>query len=50
MFRIAESFDDLIKVFMVRGIVFVEEQQAPYREEVDEHEFGAIQILGEVGR
>jgi predicted GNAT family N-acyltransferase len=46
-FRIARSLDDLIKVFVVRGIVFLDEQHVSYREEMDEHEHAAIHILGE---
>ncbi len=47
-FRIARSLDDLIKVFIVRGIVFLEEQHVRYHEEMDEHEHAAIHILGEI--
>jgi predicted GNAT family N-acyltransferase len=47
-FRIARSMDDLIKVFVVRGIVFLDEQRVSYREEMDEHEHAAIHILGEI--
>ncbi len=47
-FRIARSLDDLIKVFVVRGIVFLHEQQVSYREEMDEHEHAAIHLLGEM--
>jgi predicted GNAT family N-acyltransferase len=47
LFRIASDWNDLIKVFIVRGIVFIEEQDCIYREEIDEHEFGSIHILGE---
>jgi len=48
MFRIVTSLDDLIKVFIVRGIVFLEEQQVPYSIEMDEHEYSALHILGEI--
>lgn len=48
-FRLARSLDDLIKVFIVRGIVFMDEQHVAYREEMDEHEHAAIHILGEIG-
>jgi predicted GNAT family N-acyltransferase len=48
MFRIATSVDDLIKVFVVRGIVFVEEQHCAYAEEMDKHEFSVVHVLGEV--
>jgi predicted GNAT family N-acyltransferase len=47
-FRIARSLDDLIKVFIVRGIVFLDEQHVSYHEEMDEHEHAAIHILGEI--
>jgi predicted GNAT family N-acyltransferase len=40
--------DDLIKAFIVRGIVFMDEQHVSYREEVDEHEHAAVHILGEL--
>jgi predicted GNAT family N-acyltransferase len=48
MFKIVISMDDLIKAFMVRAIVFIEEQNVAYMEEVDEHEFSALHILGEM--
>jgi len=48
MFRIVTSLDDLIKVFIVRGIVFLEEQRVPYSIEMDEHEYCALHILGEI--
>lgn len=48
MFRIATTSDDLIKVFIVRGIVFLEEQNVPYAIEMDEHEATATHILGEI--
>lgn len=47
-FRIARSLDDLIKVFIVRGIVFMDEQHVSYREEMDEYEHAALHILGEI--
>jgi predicted GNAT family N-acyltransferase len=48
MFRIAQSIDDLFKVAVVRGIVFVEEQGTSYAIERDEHDPTAIHILGEI--
>jgi len=48
MFRIATTSGDLIKVFIVRGIVFLEEQNVPYSIEMDEHESTATHILGEI--
>ncbi len=48
MFKIVTSLDELIKVFIVRGIVFVDEQKVPYNIEMDEHEYSAMHILGEI--
>jgi len=48
MFRLADSYHDMIKIFIVRGIVFMEEQGVPFWEEVDEHEFSAVHVLGEI--
>ncbi|MBN2356924.1 GNAT family N-acetyltransferase [candidate division KSB1 bacterium] len=48
MFKIVTTLDDLIKAFMVRAIVFVEEQNVAYIEEVDEFEYSALHILGEI--
>ncbi len=48
VFRIAESPDDRLKAFVVRGIVFVGEQGTSYEIERDEHEDEAIHILGEI--
>ena len=47
MFKIATTLDDLLKAFLVRGIVFIEEQDVPYALEVDELEHSALHILGE---
>jgi predicted GNAT family N-acyltransferase len=47
MFHVACSMDEFLKVLIVRGIVFIEEQNCPYDAEVDEHEYRAIHILGE---
>ncbi|OHB35837.1 MAG: GNAT family N-acetyltransferase [Planctomycetes bacterium GWA2_39_15] len=47
MFKVVMNLEDLIKVFVVRGIVFVEEQGVPYKTEHDEHDFSATHILGE---
>ena len=48
IFRIARSLDDLVKVYIVRAIVFMEEQQIGFQEEMDEHEHSAVHILGEI--
>ncbi|MEK6634760.1 MAG: GNAT family N-acetyltransferase [Planctomycetota bacterium] len=47
MFKVVTSQEDLMKVFVVRGIVFIEEQGVPYKIEHDEHDFSATHILGE---
>jgi predicted GNAT family N-acyltransferase len=48
IFRICTTLDDLSKAFMVRAIVFMEEQRVAYAEEVDELEHSALHILGEI--
>lgn len=48
MFKVVTSQEDLIKVFIVRGIVFVEEQGVSYNIEHDEHDLSATHILGEM--
>ncbi len=48
MFKVVTNLEDLIKAFIVRGIVFIEEQGVPYRIERDEHDFSATHILGEI--
>ncbi len=47
-FRIATSLDDVIKAYLVRAIVFMEEQRVAYAEEIDEFEHSALHILGEI--
>ncbi len=47
MLKIVTSFDELLKAFVVRAIVFIEEQRVPYSLEVDEFEHSALHILGE---
>jgi predicted GNAT family N-acyltransferase len=47
MFKVVTTFDELLKAFMVRAIVFVEEQNVTFAEEVDEHEHASLHILGE---
>ncbi|MBU2511091.1 GNAT family N-acetyltransferase [bacterium] len=46
MFRIVTSQDDLLKVYSVRSIVFIEEQNCSYNIEVDGMDFTAMHILG----
>ena len=48
MFKVVTNQEDLIKAFVVRGIVFIEEQGVPYKVEHDEHDFSATHILGEM--
>ena len=48
MFKTVSTLDDLIKVFIIRGIVFIDEQNVPYVIEMDEHEYSALHILGEI--
>ena len=48
MFKVVTNQEDLIKVIVVRGIVFVEEQGVSYNIEHDEHDFSATHILGEI--
>lgn len=47
--RIATSEEDILKVLVVRGIVFIEEQKVDWEGEIDEFEKTATHILGEVG-
>ena len=46
-FRIAETDDDRLKALAVRAIVFMEEQNISYAEEMDGLDSAALQILGE---
>jgi predicted GNAT family N-acyltransferase len=46
--RIATSEEDVLKVLVVRGIVFIEEQKVDWEGEIDEFEKTSTHILGEV--
>ena len=46
-FKVATSLEEMIQAFMVRGIVFLEEQGVPYTMEHDADEYTALHILGE---
>ncbi len=46
--RIATHERDILKVMVVRGIVFIEEQGVDWEGEIDAYEDGAIHVLGEV--
>lgn len=48
MFKTVSTLDDLVKVFIIRGIVFIDEQNVPYIIEMDKHEYSALHILGEI--
>jgi predicted GNAT family N-acyltransferase len=48
MFRIATSPEEILKVYAVRSIVFIEEQRCPWELEFDGLDQHAIHILGEV--
>lgn len=48
MFKIVSTFEELLKVHMVRAIVFMAEQQCPYNIEIDEYEYSSLHILGEL--
>jgi predicted GNAT family N-acyltransferase len=47
VFRIVTTQDELLKVFCVRSVVFLEEQACPYVLEFDGLDYGALHILGE---
>ena len=46
--RVAVSEEDVLKVMVVRGIVFIEEQKVDWEGEIDEFEKTATHFLGEV--
>jgi predicted GNAT family N-acyltransferase len=46
--RTVSERTDRWKVFVVRGIVFVEEQGVPYDEEIDAFDDTAVHVLGEI--
>jgi hypothetical protein len=48
MFKVVTNLGDLMKVFVARGIVFIEKQGVPYIVEHDEHDLSATHILGEM--
>lgn len=47
MIRIVTSKEDILKVMVVRGIVFIEEQGVDWEGEIDEYEADSIHFLGE---
>lgn len=48
MYRIATSKEDILKVMVVRGIVFIEEQGVDWEGEIDRYEDESLHVLGEV--
>ena len=48
MIRTAVSKEDILKVLVVRGIVFIEEQGVDWEGEIDEFEDSATHVLAEV--
>ncbi len=46
--RVAAGEEDVLKVMVVRGIVFIEEQNVDWEGEIDEFEKTATHFLGEV--
>ena len=47
-YRVVQNFDDLLKSFFVRSIVFCEGQDIAYSEEVDGFDFSAVHFLGTI--
>lgn len=47
MFKIVSDLDQLTKAYLVRAMVFLEEQGRPYAVEFDENDQGALHVLGE---
>lgn len=47
MIRIVNSDEDILKVMVVRGIVFIEEQEVDWEGEIDEFEAESTHFLGE---
>ncbi len=48
MIRIVKSDEDILKVMVVRGIVFIEEQGVDWEGEIDEFEKSSTHFLGEI--
>jgi predicted GNAT family N-acyltransferase len=47
MIRVVKSEEDILKVMVVRGIVFIEEQGVDWEGEIDEFEAESVHFLGE---
>jgi predicted GNAT family N-acyltransferase len=48
IFRVVDAPQDVLKAMIVRGIVFIEEQQVGYDGEIDAYEETAVHVLGEI--
>ena len=48
--KIVDNQEDLMKVNLVRAIVYMHEQDCPYEEEFDLNDFSATQIIGLIGK
>lgn len=48
-FRVARGIEDILQVYAVRSIVFVNDQQCPFAEEFDGNDFASTHILGFLG-
>lgn len=48
MFKCVETPTDLVRVFMVRAIVFMEEQGIACAAEMDQHDLSCLHVLGEL--
>ena len=46
MFKVVSTHEELIKAYLVRGIVFMEEQDCPYDLEIDKDEHTSLHIIG----
>ena len=48
-FRVARGMEDMLQVYAVRSIVFVNDQQCPFAEEFDGNDFAATHVLAFLG-
>jgi predicted GNAT family N-acyltransferase len=48
-FRIARGMEDMLQVYAVRSIVFVNDQKCPFAEEFDGNDFASTHIVGYLG-
>lgn len=45
---VARAFDEMVQTFVLRGIVFIDEQACPYAEEFDGNDLAATHLLAKV--